>query len=972
MAGVDPLVFVGRAGELAAVRSVIDRARRGTAGALLLVGDAGVGKSTIVQRVTASCGPDTVVLHGGGLPTASVTVPYLALRSAFRKLPEGVSMPACLGRADSTGRVLEEVDAWIDEVAAHSTVVLVVDDLHWADQSTLDVLLYLLAGPRQRRLAVLTTLRRGEVAEGDRLNTWLAAVRRLPGFEAIDVGPLTRVETAEQVAGLLRTPAHETLVDEVFVRTRGNCYLTRLLITGLEPTRAHLPTRLPEDVEEAVLATWHRLSPPAREVTAVLAIGGHRQSATELAKVTRALHDVGALGALLRAATGEGVLDLDEADGRFWFHHPLQAEVLVRHIPVDERRRWHEAFAAHFEAGLDDSHDPGDLALVADHHFHAGHEEEAYHWSLRAAEGGSSGGPERLRLLQRAVDLRPAVGHDRFSRRDLLWMLKAAAQSTASHRTELDAVEELLKDLDPSTAPAQCAELLVRRMHLRFSLGLGFITRADSDEAERVGRAVPHSWQYALAVAEQAHAAHWEGDSDVAQLADRALELATVVDHPQALSYAHTAKALALIDADHESAGRHASRGRTFALQARDFWAYSHAVLWEGNAIDMWSAPATVDLIAARRREAAAAGAPHPYLAWLATSEAAGRLAAGQWEDCAALLRIGLGSEPGPLVEVAARLVAARLAVLQGRVDEGVAHLARVPEIFADPSRFKAFQYDAIRAEVLLAAGDLGGAIECVESALTVPGVPPTMCEWLLPLGARALADQAQRSRDRGVDGSRVQERLDELVRRFPMVIRDFGPPLSDVDYSVEFGDPSPFYRRQLEAFDAWYLAEVGRARRGHRNAQEWERASTLLVNSGALWEGAYAGWRAAEAHLRGPQPNRACAAKWARLASEAATRLGAQPVLTQTQGLARAARIRLDPVHSPAVEPAVDRLGLTRREREVLAHVAAGRTYAEIAAELVLSEKTVSAHLSHMLRKTGAANRVELAALAARADTAP
>ena len=92
--------------------------------------------------------------------------------------------------------------------------------------------------------------------------------------------------------------------------------------------------------------------------------------------------------------------------------------------------------------------------------------------------------------------------------------------------------------------------------------------------------------------------------------------------------------------------------------------------------------------------------------------------------------------------------------------------------------------------------------------------------------------------------------------------------------------------------------------------------------------------------------------------------------MLSHVRDLARAARIRLDAVEPSDTVPGEDRLGLTTREREVLSHVVAGRTYSEIAAALVLSEKTVSAHISHMLRKTGAANRMELAALAARTDT--
>ncbi|MEO5745857.1 MAG: LuxR C-terminal-related transcriptional regulator, partial [Terracoccus sp.] len=663
-----------------------------------------------------------------------------------------------------------------------------------------------------------------------------------------------------------------------------------------------------------------------------------------------------------------GVLDLAEADGSYWFHHPLQAEVLVRHVPLDERRRWHEVFAGHFEAALQADDDAELLALVAEHHFLADHQEEAYRWCIRAADGMVSRSPERLRLLQRAVDLRPLVPHDRLSRADLLWLLKDTAESAAALRVELDAVDELLTELDRSSDSARCAELMVRRMYLRFSLGLGFITRAQADEAAQVGSGATDSWQYALAAAAQAHAAMWEGASDAHDLADRAVALATSAGHPRARSYACTAMSSIMLDHDPEAAETWASRGREFALESGDFWAYTHAVMWECNAVDVWTAPQTLDLVARRRLEAQAAGAPQHYLAWLANAEAGGRLAAGRWREAAELLRLSLGSEPGPVVDVNARLHSGRLAALQGRPDEATAHLDRVRELIADPSAFKSLPYDAIHAEVLLAAGDPTGALEVVQGAVSLPGVAPTNCEWLLPVGARALADQVELARGRGSgrrrDESEVLLRLkelDDLVRRFPGAVPDIGVPMSFVRHSF---DATLFHRSQLEAFDAWYRAEVGRAHRRPSNLDEWARAATLLSSAGLPWEAAYAGWRAAQACLLGARPDRSRAATWLRRSAALAEDLRALPVLDEVRALARAARIRLERVDLPAAGPLVDTLGLTPREREVLAHVAAGRTYAEIATALVLSEKTVSSHISHMLSKTGTANRVELAAL--------
>jgi DNA-binding NarL/FixJ family response regulator len=129
-------------------------------------------------------------------------------------------------------------------------------------------------------------------------------------------------------------------------------------------------------------------------------------------------------------------------------------------------------------------------------------------------------------------------------------------------------------------------------------------------------------------------------------------------------------------------------------------------------------------------------------------------------------------------------------------------------------------------------------------------------------------------------------------------------------------------------------------------------------------WEEAYAAWRLGQTLLAGGG-HRDDAAAVVRRAHHLATDLGS-PLATEVQALAATARISLAAVPAePVRTPAPWRL--TDREAEILTHIVAGRTYAEIARTLVISEKTVSAHVSHMLAKTGAANRLELAQLALR-----
>jgi DNA-binding NarL/FixJ family response regulator len=97
---------------------------------------------------------------------------------------------------------------------------------------------------------------------------------------------------------------------------------------------------------------------------------------------------------------------------------------------------------------------------------------------------------------------------------------------------------------------------------------------------------------------------------------------------------------------------------------------------------------------------------------------------------------------------------------------------------------------------------------------------------------------------------------------------------------------------------------------------------------------------------------------------------LQAAPLLAEIAALAQSTRISLAAIdESPPAETGL-LPGLTPREREILAHIVAGRTYGEIAGKLVLSEKTISVHVSHLLHKTGTTNRVELAQLARRIAT--
>jgi DNA-binding CsgD family transcriptional regulator len=955
------LQLAGRADELAEVSALIQAAAQGQAGALLISGEAGVGKTALARAACSQHESKVDVLWGSCLPLTSLAVPFLPLTTALRQWAADHDEPVpLLQPAAETGSSVGplEFDSWLAGICRRRPVVLVMDDLHWADQSTLDVLMYVLAGLADRRLAVLATIRSGEVTENHLLRRWLADMRRLPGVRELRLDRLDRAATADQLAGLLGGPPHETLVDQVYARTDGNAYLTTLLARGLPPDARSLPAGLPTELGDAAMRAWRSLSSPAQALTRLIAVAGRPQRSDQLGKLAAQTGVTGDVVPLLREAVDGAVLQVG-APETYWFVHPLLAEVLEAGLLPEERRALHGAFVEALD-GYSVSADAIDIERVvdlADHHYRAGHREEAYRWALLGAEAAAraGGAKEMLRLLRRAFDLWPDVPHAEPSRLDLLQHIRQAADQAGAQEEELTAVDDLLALVDRERDPLTAAELLVRRMILRLSTGREFAGLADVREAVRLSAGAPESWQYALSVAEPGEDEMWHDVPSGPARAEEAVQLARACDSKKALTYALTARVMArcmasdggeLTDAQIDSREAQAA-----AAEVRDFFAYSHATLWAGNCIDVGRR--RLDVVRRGREALISLGAPHTYVSWLAADEASELLLLGDWRACAERLRFALGSTPGPMAATITRLHAALLAGWQGRPAEAKAHLARADELFAEQSGFLAFMFDAVRAEVALVAGDTEGAIAAAMAGVEGEGVPPTFCERLLPLAARAAADEAQACRDRGEDPGPAVARLSSLHDRYPEVIAEVGPLWG-------------MYQLQLRAMQALYDGEVLRGQADSRAATAWRVAAQACRDGELAWDEAYARRRAAEALLQ-DRATRQQGVDELRRAYELATDLEATPLLAELQALARTARVPLtDPRAMPA-ETATGIPGLTTREREILAHLVAGRTYAEIARDLVISEKTVSVHVSNILHKTGTANRVELAGLARR-----
>ncbi|WP_324291241.1 helix-turn-helix transcriptional regulator [Paractinoplanes pyxinae] len=916
------MALAGRAEELAAVLDCVSDAAAGQASTLLVRGEPGVGKTSLVTEACRTTGDGVEALWARCLPLTSMTTPLLPLRDVLRRagLAEDVSLTA--------------FDTWLDRATADRPLVLVVDDLQWADRSSLDVLLYTIAGRPDRGLGLIATIRAG--TEGDWLAGWLSDVRRLPRVREVALERLDRAGTGEQLTGLFGRPPDEALVDEVHTRTHGNPYLTRLLVRDLDPHATALPPSRPAQLRDAVIRPWQALPAPARQLTRLVAVGGRPQTYDRLARLAPALGFADPVLPALREAVDAGVLFVDP-DGRHWFTHPLLAEVLDDDLLPEERRRMHAAYAS----ALDET----EAVDLADHYARAGMTEPAFRWALRAA-GTASRPAEQLSLLRRALSLWAGVGDPGVSQAGLWERIQVAAQRAGLEHEELEALAVLIGLTSAAREPRGLGRLMTRQAVLRISMGLAGPDPGLMRAATAVTATCPDSAEHAFATAVLAQWLLWAHDPEGPSVAGNALELAEANGDEQAKAEALLSVASACFLT--ARSGHHEATARAWRIAFRHRLpdvlkgaAYATANQHEGPFRDV------AGVYRRAAEDLAAIGAAHSHVAEMCAWEAACLLWTGDWRTCRQRLRVALGARPGARGDALARLTAAKLACLQGRPDEAGAHLARAEEIFPSAHLGRSFLgFDEVRVQVALGADEPERAFDIAVGGLELTG----NAEDMLPLALRALADQAEACRDAGRDPGPALERLAAFRLRYPRVVVDPGAVLPDAE------------RR---AFEALAEAEIARALRDPDEPERWRSAAEGCAAADQPWDEAYARWRQAQAALRNRTTHRE-APEALRAAHRQTVELGMEKLRTEVERLARTARIDLTRTDRP--EPTPPALpGLTAREREVLAHLMAGGTNAEIAKTLVLSEKTISVHISNMLRKTGTTNRVQLAELARR-----
>ena len=967
------LTLSGRADEQATLLEAVRAGLAGSPRAVLVHGEAGIGKTTLVRSVCEQVKGDGVqVLWGQSLRFGAVEAMYhplvLALEAwlgeagdaegaaVLEAVPGAALILPSLGAlpADRPSTLMTVVDALLSRVIARGPTVLVVDDVQWADPATWDALSYLVAGFARQRMALLTT-HRDEAADSEAFQHWLGNVRRLSGTEELVLTRLDQDATTDQIAVLLGRPPEPRLVEQVFEKSRGNPYFSELLVRRGDLGSAELPDDLPDELSQALLEAWRGLSATSREIARILAIAGRP---AELPTLGRVAAELGVAGAgSVREAVDAGVVVVGR-DG-VWFRHPLLAGVLTESYLPDEAAPVHAVWAAHLESlsadGVDELRRLGDLAS---HHERAGQQPAAFRALLRGADLAEElGAPrEAADLLVRAADLWDAaadatdtVGHAQLLARagEACMWIGRAQEGYRLLRGARDLVS-------PERDPLWASRLTLRVAASAWGLGDDAGITEDERRAVELSSVDPDSGEHAEALGQLSEALWWDGRTEEAR---RLIESAVAAAHrsgsASAICRVHMARAMQLLETDLEQADLDCSLCWQHAMASGHPLGMADAYMVRWNLL--WARGDQRRLLEHARDQYAWSAGQGPIMHPAAVLACA-LLAVGDLCEAEGIVRAGVAASGITNHEVIIRLQAATLAVRRGADDAARDHLLRARELLPDLEERPQVVAGQPIAEVLLALHDPVGSFELVERVLPVNVVDLRVVDELMVWGARAAADLVERASD-DRDQTAVQTHREALTR---LVQTRATLP------GIAFQPSGPEDTTQL-AWAALFAAESGRADAVEDQTSLWRKAVAACAEAGLGWEQQVSTWRLASALMESGAPGGEAAALL-RGVHDYAVQQRALPLRTRVEELAASARISLTVPRLPTPEdvPAAFN-GLTARETEVLAHLVANRTNAEIAQTLFISEKTVSVHVSNLLRKTETGSRREVAALARR-----
>jgi DNA-binding CsgD family transcriptional regulator len=875
-------------------------------GAVLVGGEAGIGKTRLLREFAASI--QARVLTGGCVELGSDGLPFAPFTAALRRLVreigvEGVQelLPGCKGLArllpefgdpdettgESQARLFELVLTLLERLAP---AVLIIEDAHWADRSSRDLLAFLirnLNGP----LLIVVTFRADELHRGHPLRPLLAELERVDRVSRLELARLSRADVGRLLGQLLDTQPGPSLIEEIYRRSEGNPLYAEALLEAQGE-------ELPESLRDLLLAGVQRLPEATQEILRVASAGGAHLDHRLLSSVL-GLEEL-AMSRALRPAVEANVLVVD-GDG-YAFRHALIREAVHDDLLPGELTRLHTAYA---EALEDDPGlvAPGRVAGELAYHWYAAHDlPRALDSAWRAAEVATkaTAHAEALSMLERILELWEKVPSS-LDHSIVLERAVAAAEQTGKYERGIKLATAALKEV---ADPARACVLLAYRGRMALSLH----RPEGADDLRAAVRLIPTE----PPTVARARA--------LAEMAAQMYKLSEVGPEPfeAALEAARVARAVG--DATAELSARITLSIRGIAGEYDErFEALNQlgelAEKAEGYQLDVRLEMARSHILqgAGRHEEAVAVA----------------RLGIAKADE------VGLGRTRGTIMGFN---TAEPLASL-GRWDEALQVLDQVRE--RNPLRRHLSNLHALTGEVQLARGDLAAAEACLNAAwLTTHQGSTRRCEELFPvIRLEAALRLAQGRPDlvlAAIQPVLVPSGLEEDRYGWPVLVlgaqacRDATEMAPLEARAKELGTPSPL----LRAHHLTFWAETARV---HGAKGDWDTVASAWAALKNPYFQAQALIRAAET-LTGTER-----AVRLRQAQAIAAELGAQPLLDLLNARPTG--------------------GLTHRETEVLRELALGRTNKEIAEALFISAKTASVHVSNILAKLGVTTRGEAAA---------
>jgi tetratricopeptide (TPR) repeat protein len=392
-------VFVGRVRELGELERALDAVRAGGGATVLVAGEAGIGKTRLASELAARARhAGFEVLLGRSIDLVGTELPYQPFVEALHPLGELRRVDGQTARSQL--RVFEEALALLTERAAARPVLLVLEDLHWADTSTLDLVVFLAHNLDDRRVLLLAIYRADELSSAERVRRLAGGVRRSGSAHLLELGPLEREEVAALLAAHAGAPLPAALTSAIVDRSEGNPFFAEELLAAAGDQSGELPRGL----RDLLLQRVARLDRPTQSLLRLAAAAG-RDVGYPLVRATAGLPERD-LRQSLRQAVEHGVLVPDQAAGSFRFRHALLAEAIYATILPGEREELHARLAE--ELARTAAAAPAELAP---HWAAAGRSVEALAASVEAARGAEAvfGLAEALAHLEQALALWDSV-----------------------------------------------------------------------------------------------------------------------------------------------------------------------------------------------------------------------------------------------------------------------------------------------------------------------------------------------------------------------------------------------------------------------------------------------------------------------------------------------------------------------------------------------------------------------------------